>query len=174
MHPIADDASLRAFMRELGREADVESSVYFTGGATAVLLGWRRSTIDANIRFIPDSDRLLRATPRLKESLRINVDLTSPADFIPELPGWKERSIFIAREGRISFHHYDLYSQALSKVERGHRQDLEDVEVMLKRRLIDPRKALELFAAIEPYFYRDPAISGPSFQSAAERVFGRP
>ncbi len=172
--PIVNDASLRAFMRELGREADIESSVYFTGGATVVLLGWRRSTIDADIRLVPDFDRLLRAIPKLEESLRINVKLASPADFIPELPGWRERSIFIAREGKITFYHYDLYSQALSKVERAHRQDLDDVEVMLKRRLIDPRKALELFAQIEPQLYRYPAVHGPSFRSAAERVFGKP
>jgi hypothetical protein len=65
--------------------------VYLTGGATAVLLGWRETTIDADITIVPESDRLLRARPALKEQLRINVELASPAHFIPELPGWAER-----------------------------------------------------------------------------------
>ena len=39
--------------------------------------------------------------------------------------------MFIAREGLLSFHHFDFYSQALSKLERGHRKDLEDVQMMI-------------------------------------------
>ena len=35
-------------------------------------------------------DALFRALPRLKEELRINVEIASPAHFIPELPGWRE------------------------------------------------------------------------------------
>ena len=73
-------------MRALGAEAEIPAQVYFTGGATAVLLGWRATTIDVDIRMFPESDRLYRAIPALKESLEINVELASPADFIPELP----------------------------------------------------------------------------------------
>lgn len=47
----------------------------------------------------------------------------STEQFIPELPGWRERSPFIRREGRISFNHYDLHAQALAKIERGHERD---------------------------------------------------
>jgi len=171
MRTVANEALLRAFMRAAGKEADSECRVYFTGGATAVLLGWRESTIDADIRIVPDSDRLLRAIPRLKETLGINVELASPADFIPELPGWQERSPSIGREGKISFFHFDLYSQALSKVERGHRQDLQDVAAMVNRGLIDPGKALDLYRQIEPGLYRYPAIDPPSFREAVERAF---
>lgn len=64
-------------------------------------------------------DRLFRALPQLKEELEINIELASPDPFIPELPGWQERSLFVAREGRLSFYHYDLFAQALAKIERG-------------------------------------------------------
>src|SRR5687768_10549109 len=104
-------------MDALGREAEVETRIYFTGGATAVLSGWRTTTIDADVLIVPDSDAVLRVIPRLKEDLQMNVELASPADFIPELPGWRERSLFIRRVGKASFHHYDFYAQALSKIE---------------------------------------------------------
>jgi len=43
-----------------GNQAEEKARVYFTGGATAVLLGWRASTIDIDLQIVPDQDRLLR------------------------------------------------------------------------------------------------------------------
>jgi hypothetical protein len=103
-----DAERIRAFLRALGGEADRAGRVYLTGGATAVLEGWRASTIDLDVKLEPESDRLLRTIVRLKEELEVNVELAAPDQFIPELPGWRERSAFIAREGRLDFHHYDL------------------------------------------------------------------
>ncbi len=45
-------------MRFLGREARGNARVYFTGGATAVLMGWRDTTIDIDLRFDPELDEL--------------------------------------------------------------------------------------------------------------------
>ena len=78
-------------MRELGRVADVAAAAYLTGGATAVLLGWRTTTIDIDISFEPESDPTLRALPRLKDELRLNVELVSPADFGPNRGGQRLR-----------------------------------------------------------------------------------
>ena len=117
-------------MAALGAQADADARVYFTGGATAVLNGWRSSTIDVDIKIVPERDRIFRAIPEIKERLQINIELASPDDFIPVLPGWEDRSPFIARESRISFHHFELVAQALSKIERGHTQDLEDVQTL--------------------------------------------
>jgi len=157
-------------MRALGAEADIPARIYFTGGATAVLLGWRETTIDVDIRMFPESDRLYRAISALKEELEINVELASPADFIPELPGWEGRSVFAAQEGGLTFHHYDFYAQALAKIERGHAQDLLDVQEMIHRRLVDPEAALGFFRAVEPRLYLYPAINPASFRRSAERI----
>jgi hypothetical protein len=158
-------------MRALGAETDAPARVYFTGGATAVLLGWRPSTIDVDLKIVPEQDRLLQAIPRLKETLRINVELASPVDFIPVRAGWEERSPFIAQERRLAFHHFDLYAQALAKVERSHVQDLEDVREMVRRRLVDPARAVAYFDAIEPELYRYPALDAPSFRRAVLETF---
>ena len=72
------------------------------------------------------------------------------------------------------FHHFDPYAQALSKVERGHGQDLADVREMVARRLIEPTAAWRYFTDIEPQLYRYPAIDGPSFRRAVEEMFGPP
>ena len=103
MRELADAERLRRFLRELAQEAEAEAAVYLTGGATAVLLGWRDTTIDADILIVPEQDALYRALPRLKEELRLNVEIASPAHFIPELPGWRERSVPIERRGRVAF-----------------------------------------------------------------------
>ena len=52
----ADPDRIRGFMRALGREAGTDGSCYFTGGATAVLLGWHRSAIDVDILIAPETD----------------------------------------------------------------------------------------------------------------------
>jgi len=76
------------------------------------LFGWRETTVDIDLRFEPELDELFRAIPAIKEKLQINVELASPSDFIPPLPGWQDRSQYIGREGKVSFFHYDPYSQA--------------------------------------------------------------
>jgi hypothetical protein len=143
MRELADAERTRAFMRAFGREADRDGACYLTGGATAVLLGWRQTTIDVDLRLVPETDALLRAIQRLKDELRVNVELASPADFIPVPDGWEERSRFEAHEGRLSFYH-----------------------------LIEPATALAYFEQIEPELYRFPALDPRSFRRRVEEAFG--
>lgn len=172
MRELADSARIERFMRELGRSVDVDGRVYLTGGATAVLNGWRESTIDVDIKLIPDRDEILREIPRLKQELDLNIELAAPSDFIPVPQGWEERSPLIRTEGRLSFHHFDPVAQALSKAERGHEQDIRDVREMIESGLVNPAEALAQFEAIEPELYRFPAIDPASFRGAVHELFG--
>lgn len=165
---LADDERIHRFMRGLGAAATADARVYFTGGVTAVLHGWRVSTIDVDIRIVPEHDALFRAIPHLKEELEINVELASPDQFIPVKDGWEDRSPFVGREGRVSFHHFDLYAQALSKIERGHAQDVDDVREMRRRGLVEGHALLSYFEAIAPRLYRYPALDPVSFRRAVE------
>jgi hypothetical protein len=124
--------------------------------------------VDVDLKLVPDQDSVLRAIPALKESLELNVELATPDDFIPVRPAWEERSPFIAREGRLTFRHFDLSAQALAKIERGHAQDLTDVREMLARGLVTRDGLREDFAAIEPLLYRYPALDAASFRRALE------
>jgi hypothetical protein len=172
MRELADAARIRAFMKALADRAASECRVYFTGGASAVLEGWRQATVDADVLLVPDSNQLLQRLPELKEMLHMNVELASPAHFIPELPGWEDRSPFIERIGRVSFHHYDFLAQALAKVERGETKDLADVRAMIARGLATPAGLWDQFRRIEPEIYRFPAISPAAFRRALEAAVG--
>jgi hypothetical protein len=168
VRPRVDERGIRALARELGRVARTPTRIYLTGGSTAVIEGWRETTIDVDLRFEPEAEEVLRALPALKERLGVNIELVSPPDFIPELPGWRERSPLVYREGRVDVHQFDLYSQALSKIERGFEQDLADVRTMISRGLVEPPRLRELYEAIEPELYRYPAIDPPAFRQQVE------
>jgi hypothetical protein len=172
MRPPVDESRIRALSVELGRVARQPVRVYLTGGSTAVLEGWRPATVDVDLRFEPEADELLRALPALKESLGVNIELASPPDFIPELPGWRERSPHVFREGNVDVHHFDPYSQALSKIERGFDQDLTDVRTMIDRGLVDTPRLRDLYDAIEPDLYRYPAIDPTAFRAKLEAALG--
>ncbi|MCM3871683.1 MAG: hypothetical protein ND895_13455 [Pyrinomonadaceae bacterium] len=164
---------LHDFIKALGDAAKTPVRIFLVGGATAVLLGWRVSTIDVDVKVIPDSDNILQSLPALKERLEMNIELASPDDFIPALPGWQERSRFIEQAGKIGFYHYDFYAQALAKIERGHDTDTRDVQEMIQRGLIEPKRILELFSSIEDQLFRYPAIDGASFRRSVEQTVGK-
>jgi hypothetical protein len=173
MREAVTEPRLRAFMRAIAAEAREPGYIYLTGGASAVMRGWRDSTLDVDITILPENDRILRAIPDLKERLHVNVELASPADFVPALSGWEERSLFITRVGSVSFHHYDFYTQALSKLERAHHKDLLDVDSMIRDGLVDPKRLLSFFKDAEPALYRYPAVDPPTLRRAVERLASR-
>jgi hypothetical protein len=85
----------------VGGGGRTNARIYFVGGVTAVLLGWRKSTIDIDLKLVPEANEILRALPDLKERLQVNVELASPDDFIPPLPGWEDRSRLLEYFSRI-------------------------------------------------------------------------
>lgn len=168
MRQLATAERIEAFFRSLGRATSGPSRIFVTGGVTAVLLGFRSTTLDIDLALDPESDEILRAIPRLKDELRLNVELAAPHHFIPALPDWRGRSVFIRQEGPLALFHYDFYAQVLSKLERGHDKDLRDAHQFMERALVDPVLLLELFEAIEPELYRYPAIDPATFREAVE------
>ena len=169
MRQKVDQQRLEQFMTAFARGVKIPSRVYFAGGATAVLIGWRESTIDIDLKLISEAD-LLKGIPEIKEQLNINLELASPDDFVPELPNWESRSQFIKRVGQVEYFHYDFYAQALAKLERGHDLDQADVKEMIERRLIKKEKLRSLFVEIEPNLYKYPAIDPSTFRRAVEEI----
>lgn len=166
MRSETDKTKLLAFMAALGRQVRGPGRIYLTGGATAVLYDWRSMTIDIDIKPDPEPPGLFEALAILKDELDVNVELASPDHFIPAIPGWRERSLFIAQHGPIDFYHYDPYGQALSKIERGHARDLDDARSMLRAGLIRADRLLEMLDSIQADLIRYPAIDAASFRDA--------
>jgi hypothetical protein len=168
--PAVDGAQVHRFIEAAGAIAEEEGVCYLTGGATAVLLGWRDSTLDIDVRFVPEQDRLMRELQRLKRELQLNVETASPGEFIPLPAGWEDRSPFIARAGRLTFRHFDLYSQVLAKIERGHAKDVVDVTALLERGDVLPERLQAMYDEIEPQLYRFPAVSPEGFRRRVEQL----
>jgi hypothetical protein len=106
-----DASRVRALMRELGRAARGPGRVYLTGGTSAVLEGWRRSTVYADLKLDPEPAGVFEALRQIKDELAVNIELAAPDDFIPPLPGWRDRSRHIERCGQVDFYHYDFYAR---------------------------------------------------------------
>jgi hypothetical protein len=173
MRQLTDAKRLQRFMRALGHASRTAGRIYFAGGASAVLMGWRESTIDIDLELDRELEPLLRDIAALKESLQVNVELATPGHFIPEVPGWRERSALIAREGPLWFHHYDFYAQALAKIERGHARDELDVTAMVRSGVVDPSRLLPMFEQIAPELYRYPALDATTFRRAVTGAVAR-
>lgn len=170
MRSEADAERIKRLARELGRAVAPGTRMYLTGGATAVLEGWRDSTVDIDVRFEPDSDAALSRIKDLKEELAVNVELASPLDFLPPLDGWQDRSRFRFREGNLEVFDFDPYSQALSKLQRGFELDLKDVQSMVSSGQVEPERLLELYEGVESELFRFPAVDPPSLRAAVESL----
>ena len=160
--------TLNQFMQELAAAARSPGKVYFTGGTTALLLGFREQTIDIDLKLDPEPEGAFEAIALLKNKLDLNVELASPDDFIPRAADWRERSRHIAKHGGVDFYHYDFSMQALAKLERGHAQDLDDVTSLLRGGYVSAGELRVRFAQIEPGLLRFPAIDPGQFKRRLE------
>lgn len=166
MRSETDRSKIESFMVAVGKRVRGEGTIYFAGGVTAVLHDWRAMTIDVDIKPDPEPPGLFEALAVLKDELDINVELACPDQFIPAVPGWRERSLFVARHGPVEFFHYDPFGQALAKLQRRHDRDLRDVGDMLKEGMIHAGQLRDMFGQIEPQLIRYPAIDPASFRAA--------
>ena len=160
-----DRAKLLEFIRLVGASAEGPGRVYLVGGSTALLLGIRDQTIDIDIKLDPEPKAIFENIAILKERLNVNVELASPDQFLPPLPGWQTRSEFITKSGLVEFYHYDFYAQALSKILRGHANDLADVKALVSRGKVVPSKLAELFHEIRSGLVRYPGIDADEFKA---------
>ena len=151
---------LLLLMKELARTAPRRGShgVYLVGGGTAVYLGWRHSSIDADL--FSERDAVFRDIQGIKERLNVNVDFARPEDFVPPLQETSERHVFIDKIGTVTFYHYDPYAQILAKVVRGFQRDIEDARKFVSSGMVDPARLLTLVEAIPDAAYaRYPSLS---------------
>jgi hypothetical protein len=173
MRSNVDSQKIEQLMRALGRKARGSGRIYFTGGASALLIGWRSSTVDIDIRLDPEPSGIFQAIAKLKQELDINIELASPQDFLPPLPGWRDRSVFIGRQGEISFYHYDFTAQALAKLSRGYNRDIDDVQAMYEQKLFSLEELRDCFEAIAPELIRFPSLDPDRLRNRIEQFIER-
>jgi hypothetical protein len=160
---------LRALMEEIARTAPRGRPfrVYLVGGGTAVMAGWRASSVDADV--CADDDAVFRDIQGIKERLDVNVELARPEHFVPPLPGSNDRHVFLETIEDVSFYHYDPYAQVLSKVVRGFARDVADARCFLESGMVEAGTLRALVERIPDAAYaRYPSLS----RAAVERAVG--
>lgn len=133
--------------------------MYVTGGATALLSGWRTTTVDLDLKLDPEPPGAFGAIARIKEDFDVNIELAAPDDFLPQLPDWREHSPLIDRFGAVEVRHYDLRAQALAKLSRGFERDIADVRAMLELRLVHCSALRAALDQMRPRLERFPRVS---------------
>ena len=170
MRRIADRDRLLEFLHAFGQRVTGEGTVYLTGGATAVLHGWRGSTNDVDLKLDPEPPGAFEAIAKLKNELDINVELASPDLFVPEVPGWRDASEPVGRFGRIDVRHYDLRGQALAKLARGLDRDVTDVRAMLERGLLTLEQLRGAFDVTREAMIRFPRLEPDAIERAIDML----
>jgi Nucleotidyltransferase of unknown function (DUF6036) len=160
---------LRALLREIAETAPRSGPfrVYLVGGGTAVYLGWRPSSVDADL--YSEQEEVFRGIQRIKEHLQVNVEFARPEDFVPPLPGTADRHVFIESIGAVDVYHYDPYAQVLSKLVRGFARDVDDARHFVQSGMVSLAELSALVERIpEAEYARYPHLSAATVRSAVE------
>lgn len=153
MRPPVDRQRILIFLQHLGQRFRKPGRVYLVGGTTLVFEGFRTQTLDVDLTFDVDErdhGEFIRVVRALKDELAINVEEASPGDFIPLPEGYQNRAHYVGRFGNLDVYHFDVYSVALSKIERGRDADFADVTALLEAGWLDFHTLKSYFAEIIP------------------------
>jgi hypothetical protein len=148
-----DRALIEQFLHFVGERYRRPGRLFLVGGTTLVFEGLRQQTMDVDLVMEVanvDHNALIQVVRQAKQALDINVEEASPGDFIPLPAGHANRHVFIGTFGQVNVYHFDLYSTALSKIERGRRQDILDVILLLRAQRLEWRELDRQFLEILP------------------------
>lgn len=174
-----DRERIELFLKRLGDRFRFPARIYLVGGTTLVFEGLRAQSLDIDLTFNVANEHhadLVRAIQNLKNELSMNVEEASPADSIPLPAGYADRAQFVGRYGQLDVFHYDLYSLALSKIERGSEDDRADVLSLLRSGRLDMDSLQRYFDEIiarygEQSLRQDPARFRRNFESLKQAWF---
>ncbi|MBM3127994.1 MAG: hypothetical protein FJ009_05080 [Chloroflexi bacterium] len=145
------DADIRAFLARVGELCEHPTNLYLLGGSALILLGSPRPTVDLDYvgSDLPaQRGELEQLVQRAAVEMQIEVEAIPFQDFLP-LPSESERRhVQIGQFGKLTVYVFDLYSIALSKIERGFESDLEDVVFLLQHKRIELQRLIQLAQAM--------------------------
>lgn len=167
---------IERFLQQFGQLSQQPGRLYLAGGAELVhggLRGEGATTVDIALRMdVGDESAAETLIRQLMRQLSINVELASPADFIPLPSDWQTRSPFVGRYGNTDVFYFDYYALALSKIARGTSRDLSDVLLLAQNGLIQRDELETAYQQILPqlghgrFFNIDPAKFAEQYTAA--------
>jgi hypothetical protein len=157
----ATKADIEKFLNALGKVFRKPGRLYLAGGAALVHMGLRPgSTLDIDIVIETTAeDEMVNAIRRLVEQMQLNIEFSSPGDFIPLPSQWMAHAKYIGRYGSIDAFYFDFYSLALSKISRGNDRDLVDVKLLVQQKVIDLQKLDAAYQEVLPRMGKRPYIN---------------
>ena len=167
---------IEQFLVQVGRTRQ-PGRLYLTGGAALVHRGIRPGqTLDIDIHITLDPTNLTALIAQLKHGLNMNIEFASPGDFIPLPHSWETRSEFIGRYEKVDAFYFDWYSIALSKMQRANRQDVGDVQMLVRNGYVDGKELDVLYQDVlakigrAPYDRLFPNLSPQQFSQHYQAV----
>ncbi len=133
-----DQGLVRRFLEELGRRISHPDSLILLGGGALQLLGSSRPTLDLD--YVGDDlhkNDLQQTIDALAEEMQVTVEAVPFGDFVPVPADAQARHHFVGRFGALDVYVFDLYSIAVSKIDRGFDTDIADVAFLVQSNLID-------------------------------------
>jgi hypothetical protein len=164
------------FLIQAGRTRQ-PGRLYLTGGAALVHRGIRPGqTLDIDIQITVDPANLTAKIAQLKQKMNMNIEFASPGDFIPLPTQWEIRSEFIKRYDQVDVFYFDWYSIALSKMQRANRQDVVDVQLLVRQGFVEVTELDQLYQDVlnkigkSPYDRLLPNLSQQRFSQHYQAV----
>lgn len=133
-----NEQRLRAFLTAVGDRATSPAVLVLLGGSGLSLLGNHRLTLDIDYdgeESAVDEFRVL--LEQVAAEMYIELEAVPLHRFIPLPPGADSRHIPAGRFGNLQAFVFDPYSIALSKLDRGFDNDIEDIVFLLRRGLVE-------------------------------------
>jgi hypothetical protein len=147
-----DNSELHSVLNDLGERVPPASQLVLVGGSALMLLGSPRPTLD--IDFYGDDihpSELHRQILNIAKELKVNIEAVPLDRFIPLPEGSEDRKIAIGQFGNLDVYVADPYSIALSKVDRGLKEDFDDLVFLIEHNYISLELLEEIIQSALPH-----------------------
>jgi hypothetical protein len=157
----ATKADIEKFLNALGKVFRKPGRLYLAGGAALVHMGLRPgSTLDIDVVIETTAeDEMVKAIRQLVEQMQLNIEFSSPEDFIPLPSQWMAHAKYIGRYGSLDAFYFDFYSLALSKISRGSDRDLIDIKLLVQQKIITMEELDAAYQEVLPRMGKRPYIN---------------
>jgi len=150
---LVDANQLRDFLKRLGECYRHAGVVYLVGGSSLILVAAKESTFDIDLKFEVDvahHSEFIGCLRRLSREMSLSIEEASPDEFLPLPKGYQDRRVYIGRYGSLDIFHFDFYSVALGKLQRGNEKDYADVVNMVRAGVIELQRLEQYFEEVLP------------------------
>lgn len=150
--------NIEQFLRTLARLFQHPGNLYLTGNAVLVHMGLRTSTTNILQLVVETADEtgMVTLMQRSAQALHLNLEFSSPADFIPVPWNWQDQARYLGPYGYLDVFYFDIVSLALSKIALGSELDLRDVWLLLQQQLLTLHNLDNAYLDVQPRMGRKP------------------